>query len=257
MSSGIYCILCTANGKRYVGQSRNVQKRLSGHLSKLRHGQHHNIHLQAAFQKYGAESFETAILELCEEGMLDIRERTWISYLQATNHDFGFNHESGGTTKKQSSDETRARISEARRKRHISDETRARVSKTMRQLFANPETRAKMLRNHHGRPHTPEARARMSEGLRQRYTNREARAKLSEALRGKKHTPARRARISEANRGRKLTPETRARMSEAHRGMKATPETRAKQSEAMKLYWAGKKAAATHPEGDKYGTIQS
>lgn len=251
MSSGIYCILCTANGKRYVGQSRNVQRRLQDHLSNLRHGKHYNAHLQAAVQKYGIESFETFVLERCEEGMLDIRERAWISYYHCTNPEFGFNRESGGNAQKQISEETRARIGEARRKRQISDETRARVSKTMRQKWATPETRAKMLKNHHGRPHTPEARAKMSEALRQRYANPEARAKLSASRLGKKLTPETRARISQAQLGKKLTPETRSRMSAAHRGMKASPETRAKQSEALKLYWARKKAAATHPEGDK------
>ena len=220
MSSGIYCILCTANGKRYVGQSVAMKRRLTAHLSRLRRGVHYNAHLQAAFQKYGAESFETSVLEECAEDMLDIRERAWISYYQSTNPEFGYNRELGGHAQK------------------ATPETRAKLSELLRQRYADPAARAKMSEAHRGKKITPETRAKLSEAARGRTISVETRAKLSKAQQGKKATPEAKARMAKASLGRKHTPETRAKMSETMHQRCATPEARAKLSKIR----LGKKA---------------
>lgn len=217
MSSGIYCILCTANGKRYVGQSRNVQRRLIVHRSLLRRGVHFNVHLQAAYTKYESESFETSVLELCGEDMLDIRERAWIAYFHSTEREFGYNQESGGKLLKRQSSETKARISAAGRGRKLG-------------------------------PPSAEHRRRLSEALRGKPLSAEHCQRMSEAVRESPVALERCRRIGKANLGRKHTPEAKARMSDAQRQRAATPEDRARRSEVMKLYWAAKKAAATQPQ---------
>lgn len=42
---GIYMLLNTKNGKRYIGSSINIRKRLWEHRALLRHNKHDNPHL--------------------------------------------------------------------------------------------------------------------------------------------------------------------------------------------------------------------
>lgn len=51
--SGIYCIINIKNSKRYIGSSKNIRQRLWTHRACLRHNNHENAHLQAAWNKYG------------------------------------------------------------------------------------------------------------------------------------------------------------------------------------------------------------
>lgn len=86
---GIYCITCTANDKRYVGSSKNVQMRMRMH--KYNAGSD-NTTLPLLYNEmrfYGLESFIIEILEQCTEKDLLEREDYWIEVLQ-TNVD-GYN----------------------------------------------------------------------------------------------------------------------------------------------------------------------
>lgn len=65
-SAGVYMIKNILNGKRYVGSSSNLRRRLCSHLSKLNNNTHTNKHLQSAYNKYGQKSFQFIILEYCE-----------------------------------------------------------------------------------------------------------------------------------------------------------------------------------------------
>lgn len=62
---GIYEIHCLANGRLYVGSSKNLSKRLSAHRCHLRQGKHHNRHLQRAWDLYGATAFTFQVLSHC------------------------------------------------------------------------------------------------------------------------------------------------------------------------------------------------
>ncbi len=61
--SGIYSIVCKANGKGYVGSSQNIQARWKKHLYFLRKGNHVNPHLQNSFNSHGEDSFEFKLIE--------------------------------------------------------------------------------------------------------------------------------------------------------------------------------------------------
>ena len=52
---GIYKITNLIDGKVYIGQTVNYNKRKKRHLSSLENGNHHNEHLQRAFDKYGRD----------------------------------------------------------------------------------------------------------------------------------------------------------------------------------------------------------
>jgi len=76
---GIYQILNTINENKYIGQSKDVEKRWKSHLRDLRKKRHGNTHLSNAFKLYGEEFFEFSVLEECEENRLDEREEFWIN----------------------------------------------------------------------------------------------------------------------------------------------------------------------------------
>lgn len=91
---GIYCIENIANGKKYIGQSRDIKHRFSTHKMNLNKNIHANIHLQSAWNMYGIESFKFYIIEECDQSELDDKEVYYIKiYNSMTN---GYNLNSGG-----------------------------------------------------------------------------------------------------------------------------------------------------------------
>lgn len=74
-TSGIYQIVNTVNGKKYIGSAVNFRKRWRLHISCLRNGTHHSKHLQAAWNKYGEEAFTfEKIMECAKEELLDYEQ---------------------------------------------------------------------------------------------------------------------------------------------------------------------------------------
>ena len=63
---GVYFILNTKNGKKYVGSSVDINRRLRGHINALRKGTHVNVHLRRAWDIDGEECFETGICEVVD-----------------------------------------------------------------------------------------------------------------------------------------------------------------------------------------------
>lgn len=95
MSMGIYKITNKINGKVYIGQSVNIQKRWIKHKSNLRLNKSNTI-LYYAFKKYGIENFLFEIIEECTQQDLNEREIYWIKYYDSTNRDNGYNISLGG-----------------------------------------------------------------------------------------------------------------------------------------------------------------
>ena len=90
---GVYCIINTVNGKRYVGSTASsFKQRFMQHIQKLRRGAHANKHLQASFLKYGESSFRFEILEIVEtsEGIRDL-EKHYIEVYKAVEEGYNEN----------------------------------------------------------------------------------------------------------------------------------------------------------------------
>lgn len=91
--TGIYAIHNIYNDKYYIGQSKNIEHRWMQHRSRLKCQNHENKHLQNAYNKYGNNSFEYIIIELCNKEELDYKEKYYIkyydSYYNGYNQDFG------------------------------------------------------------------------------------------------------------------------------------------------------------------------
>ena len=89
---GIYKITKKENGKSYIGQSINCERRFKEHCSSSRYKD--GLAIDMAIHKYGVDAFEFEILEECKKEKLDEREQYWIKYYDTKN--FGYNMTDGG-----------------------------------------------------------------------------------------------------------------------------------------------------------------
>jgi group I intron endonuclease len=79
MARGIYKIINVVNNKFYVGSAVDLKRRKARHFSELRTGKHNNRHLQAAWVKYGEQSFVFVVVEgLTKDADLLAAENVWL-----------------------------------------------------------------------------------------------------------------------------------------------------------------------------------
>lgn len=91
---GIYKITNTLNGKMYIGQSVNVEKRLKDHKNPYNWAREYHKPLYQAFKEDGIKNFIFEIIEQCKREELDEKEIFWINHYDACEN--GYNVRSGG-----------------------------------------------------------------------------------------------------------------------------------------------------------------
>lgn len=80
--SGIYKITCIVNNKFYIGSAVDFYRRLHTHSSHLKNNKHDNRYLQAAWNKYGKDSFIFETLKFCKKEDLIKTEQWFIDNLK-------------------------------------------------------------------------------------------------------------------------------------------------------------------------------
>lgn len=99
--TGIYCYYNKINGKRYVGQAMDLDRRKKDHLvrafNEFSGNNEYNSILHRAFRKYGYDNFEYSILEECSVAELNNKEMYWIAFYDCVNN--GYNINAGGNEK--------------------------------------------------------------------------------------------------------------------------------------------------------------
>lgn len=91
MKCGIYKFTNKINGKIYIGQSVNIERRIGEHFCR-----HDGTPFHLALEKYGRDNFIIEILEECNIDVLDDREKYYISLYDSENKNKGYNRTSGG-----------------------------------------------------------------------------------------------------------------------------------------------------------------
>jgi len=203
MNTGIYEIVNTVNGKRYVGSAKDFKKRWGGHRAQLKKGRHHNRHLQSSWNKHGAAAFAFRKLLVCSPENLLMYEQIAID---ATAPEFNVEKVAGSSIGCIRTPETRAKIAAKAIGRVWTEESKAKLSANTKGRKLTEERRQKLIGNKHaaGQKHTPERKAAISAfmtGL-SRPKSQEHREKIAATLRGRKATPEHRANQSAAQKGK-------------------------------------------------------
>lgn len=86
---GIYKITKKENGKSYIGQSNDIERRFFEHKTKV------DIPVDIAISKYGSDAFDFQVIEECSLEQLNEREKYWIAFYN-TYKGFGYNCNEGG-----------------------------------------------------------------------------------------------------------------------------------------------------------------
>ena len=186
MDTGIYKITNMIDGKIYLGQAVNIQKRFKRHKYMLSNNKHPNKHLQAAYSKYGEAAFTFDPIIYCDESLLNEYEVDLIYLSESYKPEIGYNKTMGGEGGKPT-EETKAKLSAAhkgKKQKPRTEEHKAKISAAHKGIKYTEETKAKMSASHKGRKMKP-------------FTE-EHKAKISASRKGKKHTEEAKAKISAA-----------------------------------------------------------
>lgn len=128
----VYVHINKLNGKRYVGITSRKDPNIRWRDGR---GYHENSHITAAIRKYGWENFDHIILfDGLSEACAKEKEKEYIALWNTMDREFGYNMTAGGdgTAGYYPSEETRAKLSKARRKENLSEETLRRRSDGLR-----------------------------------------------------------------------------------------------------------------------------
>lgn len=98
----IYKFTNKINGKHYIGQTNNLQKRFNGHKSESfnQKASGYNLPFHSAIRKYGIENFSFETLEEImdgeSQGFINEREKYFINYYKSLTTENGYNLTVGG-----------------------------------------------------------------------------------------------------------------------------------------------------------------
>jgi len=158
MAQGIYKIINVVNNKFYVGSAVDFTARKRRHWWALRNQRHANKHLQAAWNKYGEQSFTFVIVEELEVGT-DIlaAETVWLKEHVGKEYCYNLGTEAIAFTRGWSGEknpmwgktfkhtaEAKAKISNASKARIQSEEEKAKRRESMKGHFVATETKLKI-----------------------------------------------------------------------------------------------------------------
>lgn len=135
-TTGVYRITNTVNGRTYYGKTMmNFGDRWDSHKSSLRHNNHNNKNLQNDWNEYGEDSFEFAVVCICDtEEEANRIEKEYIS--KGKENDNVYNVSPGGNESwlkgKHLPEEIKKKIGEKNREhmtgKKLSEETRMKMS---------------------------------------------------------------------------------------------------------------------------------
>ncbi|WP_296885384.1 GIY-YIG nuclease family protein [uncultured Methanobrevibacter sp.] len=204
--SGIYLIENKINGHLYVGQAIDIKKRWIHHQNRLNNNDGKpNLHLQSAWNKYGAENFNFYVLERCDSNELNQREIYWIKKLNTCHNQNHYNMNEGGSTNLgyKHTIEAKRRMSKLKKGKQLSMEHRHKLSLSHKNM--SDEIRRNISEGHKGLKHSINTKRKISNANKKFYRNNPDKIKKGKEHHryGQKHTEEVKKIISEKNKGEK------------------------------------------------------
>lgn len=187
----IYKITNKINSKIYIGQTiRSIEERWKEHAEK-------GSALYRAIHKYGKENFTIEQIDVAvNRDELDEKEKYWIKHYDSTNKKKGYNLTSGGEHF-EIPEERRIRMSEIEQGeknhfygKHHSDETKRRISEAKKGKHVGENN------PNYGKKHSEEIRKKISEQLKSFY------AENGHSSLGKHHSEETKQKIRDFHKGR-------------------------------------------------------
>jgi group I intron endonuclease len=134
--SGIYKILNLVNNKIYIGCATNIQLRWYRHRTDANNQRHHSPTFQRAWNKYGKENFTISVLEYVGLEKLEEREQFYLNELKPYDSNIGYNICKTGTINLglKRSEEARQNMRNSQLGRQASDETKEKMSEARRDI---------------------------------------------------------------------------------------------------------------------------
>jgi group I intron endonuclease len=222
----------------YIGQSKNIMRRFGDHKRTLSPSQ---PRLYNSFVKHGVDNHTFEILELCSESELNNREKFYISLYGTFNTSHGLNLMDGGLLS-QPSESSREKMSLARLGKKFkphSEETKLKMSIARKGIVVSEETKEKIKKSKQSLPSN-------SKGIK---WSEEQRIRASERMIGTIRGTYNKNVENRANKGIPLSQEHREKLSKAKLGKKLSKEHREKISSSnmgKESYWKGKTLTEEH-----------
>lgn len=243
--SGIYEVVNTVNGKRYIGSAKDLSARERQHFGGLARQKHHNAHLQNAWVKYGPDAFSFRTLLVCAPAdLIDYEQRAIDGYRP----EYNLSPTAGSPLGMKHSKKSRANMSAAHKGRGQTPEIMAKMRHAVLGKPMPQEQRDKISAAHRARhPAKVKAPPKDRKGIPHSAAHCAA---ISAALKGrcgKPHTPEQTAKIAAKNRGQKRTDEQRANISRGAAAVKRPPLSKA-QCEQIRMRNLGSK----HPHTTEF-----
>ena len=189
MSYWVYIHTCTANGKKYVGCTKQARPELRWG----KNGERYKGQLFGrAILKHGWNNFQHEAWELTCESEMYYAEKYLIAYYHTTENEFGYNRSIGGESGSSGcrySEEGRKKLSEAAKKRCSDPEYRKKMSeagkRVQKKVHSDPEYLKKASEAAKKGWLDPEIRRKKCEAQKKLHSDPGYRKKISEALKGR------------------------------------------------------------------------
>lgn len=247
LDCGIYAVVNKINGDYYIGQSIHIRARLAHHFYTLKHAEHYNSRIQAAFIEFGEHNFIFKILLHCEPFELTRYEQACLDVF----------HPNYNISKK-CVDSTNTGGTHS-----VPEDFGSNVSKRMKGKHPSEETRHRMSLSHTGKKHTEEEKQKMSVWQKGKLTGRpssrkgiplpeETKRKLSLAMTGRTISKEHAQALHESRRGKSSWNKG---MPAWNRGLKHSEEDRKKMSDGCKRTYQRKRAIKTVKDWMRYTQI--
>ncbi len=208
--TGVYCILNTVTGKRYVGSAaKSIKQRWAVHRSELKLRRHHSIRLQNSWNLRGAHAFEFTVLCSCSPEWCLAMEQFYINKYQSSLPSLGYNINptAGSALGVKMTPEQCAANSARQKGRKLSPEAHARlIAERQTRVYSDEfKDKARSTLNR------PDVRARAADGIRRYWAN--PNPEHVRKMNASKQTDSFRKKISEWHRTHPKSPEHLAKLS--------------------------------------------